>query len=1104
MSSPLPDRLRVVARWNVGNASASATIISPLFAIAVDHDLPPATTEATLSSPLWSSAPVQATVTHHDAALDFALLRLAHPIADVPDDILLDASDPETNATWTCPVPEPERAQYSGTVAGHVSKDGRTYLRLSAGEHAPEARGWSGAPVFVGGRIVGIVALRDDRELLALPIRILATSTRISAVADLLPLDDPAFLQQLSPSSLTAISVAARLTLYSGQRRIHMEHVILGLYAKKDGPTENLFKDVGLDPGELRKVLKGAVEADIPSLPNTPPSHITTLPELSGHVRDAFRYGRNIARAHRSDRIQSRHLLYGVLSVEECTVVKALLDHGVDKTKIALTDARAMVKAFAIAGYRSDEVAGEDLLGIRKEVESLCIVLAAKNVEPPLSLGLFGEWGSGKSFFMGEMENWFNELSKMSDEERQKSPYCSRIVQLKFNAWHYSDTNLWATLTSAILQGLADTLAGKQDDKSDYQRAVLQTKKAKAHEKLTQALQKIAQAQSAIQAAETSPGLLARESLRAAVAEPESKKKLTEAFSDLGIPAVQDAAAGLERELLEVKGIWDTLAFEVRHTSSLRLSIFAGASIVAVLLMILLLHWAAGKGLKELLASVTAILTGASLGAERILAPIRRVLTSVTRVREKAQAAIDERLAREQHRITQAQDEVQEARAVMADIDRDLENLRPDRQMIDFINQRSQSADYIAQLGTISHARKDFEQLTTLLRRVRQLTEAPDSASPEQILPRIDRIILYIDDLDRCPEDKVVKVLQAVHLLLAFKLFVVVVGVDPRWMVHSLRQHSTAFQTSSEEANGTSREEAAHWRSTPFNYLEKIFQIPFTLRPMGNTGFKHLVESLIKPLKKTAVVDEKRSGPTGAVVAPEPSGHEHQKQVVHREEVPALGASDTKGAKEHEEHPLASTGKSGDVKPNIPMDAVQLEITDWECHSMVRLRDLIPSPRVAKRFVNIYRLLRTSVEEKDWTAFVGDERSGYHRPVLMMLAMLMGYPEETTDFLRAVIELHMAHETGPVERTFWQLVEEFEKRPTATDESGVSLTSDTDHWTELIGKIRRIRDLVPDDYLCLDLRDYASAVARYSFQSGRVLLAEPVASPKPFKTGGGA
>ncbi len=47
-------------------------------------------------------------------------------------------------------------------------------------------------------------------------------------------------------------------------------------------------------------------------------------------------------------------------------------------------------------------------------------------------------------------------------------------------------------------------------------------------------------------------------------------------------------------------------------------------------------------------------------------------------------------------------------------------------------------------------------------------------------LPELNRIVLYIDDLDRCPPKRVVEVLQAVHLLLAFELFVVVVGVDAR------------------------------------------------------------------------------------------------------------------------------------------------------------------------------------------------------------------------------------------------------------------------------------------------------------------------------------
>ncbi len=50
----------------------------------------------------------------------------------------------------------------------------------------------------------------------------------------------------------------------------------------------------------------------------------------------------------------------------------------------------------------------------------------------------------------------------------------------------------------------------------------------------------------------------------------------------------------------------------------------------------------------------------------------------------------------------------------------------------------------------------------------------------------VDRIVVYIDDLDRCRPAIVVKVLEAVHLLLAFDFVVVVVGVDARWVGRSL------------------------------------------------------------------------------------------------------------------------------------------------------------------------------------------------------------------------------------------------------------------------------------------------------------------------------
>jgi len=103
--------------------------------------------------------------------------------------------------------------------------------------------------------------------------------------------------------------------------------------------------------------------------------------------------------------------------------------------------------------------------------------------------------------------------------------------------------------------------------------------------------------------------------------------------------------------------------------------------------------------------------------------------------------------------------------------------------------------------------------------------------------------VLYIDDLDRCPPKRVVEVLQAVHLLLAFDLFVVIVAVDARWLERSLNEEYNPVNVPE-----SSRSEMAHHFSA-HNYLEKIFQIPFVLPNMNEKGYTALVKSIINAPK---------------------------------------------------------------------------------------------------------------------------------------------------------------------------------------------------------------------------------------------------------------
>src|SRR5438132_559982 len=75
----------------------------------------------------------------------------------------------------------------------------------------------------------------------------------------------------------------------------------------------------------------------------------------------------------------------------------------------------------------------------------------------------------------------------------------------------------------------------------------------------------------------------------------------------------------------------------------------------------------------------------------------------------------------------------------------------------------------------------------------------------------------------RCAASRVVDVRQAVNLLLTMELFVVVVAVDPRWLLRSLRKHHEGLFDDNEVA-----------------YLDKIFHIPVALRPMGNRAVGYL------------------------------------------------------------------------------------------------------------------------------------------------------------------------------------------------------------------------------------------------------------------------
>jgi hypothetical protein len=247
-------------------------------------------------------------------------------------------------------------------------------------------------------------------------------------------------------------------------------------------------------------------------------------------------------------------------------------------------------------------------------------------------------------------------------------------------------------------------------------------------------------------------------------------------------------------------------------------------------------------------------------------------------------------------------------------------------------------------------------------------------------------------------------VLQAVHLLLAYPLFVVVVGVDPRWLLHSLKGTHRAFRGNARRVAG----DGDLWRTTPQNYLEKIFQIPFNLRPMTPEGYARLVEALLLPengdsgstneankgdLERVNVTEP---GSGGSVPTPASSAGERTGAGGDGTAPNTLGTTATNLSAQTAEPASGKLEKR--VGPQFVIYEESLAVKSWEASFAARLFTLIPTPRAAKRFTNVYRILKAPVPRERLPIFEGTpEWPGEFQLPMLLLAILIGAPAESAE-----------------------------------------------------------------------------------------------------------
>jgi WD40 repeat protein len=136
-----------------------------------------------------------------------------------------------------------------------------------------------------------------------------------------------------------------------------------------------------------------------------------------------------------------------------------------------------------LAGVRSDSPSEQDLLGIGGDVETLAELIAATETRPPLAIALIGDWGAGKSSVMLQVERQIDLLAERARNNPGLSAFAENVRQVRFNAWHYSDDQLWAGLISHLFEVLAAPADPVADAGAPDQRPVAADRQSVAAER---------------------------------------------------------------------------------------------------------------------------------------------------------------------------------------------------------------------------------------------------------------------------------------------------------------------------------------------------------------------------------------------------------------------------------------------------------------------------------------------------------------------------------------------------------------------------------------------------------------------------------------------
>jgi tetratricopeptide (TPR) repeat protein len=821
----------------------------------------------------------------------------------------------------------------------------------------------------------------------------------------------------------------------------------------------------------------------------------------------------------------------------------------------------SLPRTSTVASVNTDRTAisSSDPLGINADVTAFARLICLEDARPPLSIGIFGEWGSGKSSFMERLQLEIAELTRKEREARAKTGqatssgaaqsappeakqataprFIENAVQIRFNAWHYADANLWASLTAEFFDQLRR--GGYEGQRSkDYLALIgkvaervrsLEASAQKAEDKLADAERAARHAEEALASARkklaASDLALASEHLAETLDGIRKEKNNADKLKEVGRRIYRDDLGtdldSFTAAVSEASSIPGKVALVARVMIGGGLPTWLGAFAI-VLIATAGIGWRLGDPTTLAVLLQRAIAWGggtlAALGslwqAVKLAKPVLDGAWAYAKAVEKARKDLAKEVedkevaARDAARaLAEAQQKAKEAKAPLAKYGDGAAAGAPGTILRYFLFEDGDVRDYDKQVGLVSRARRSFEQLDAIFGAKRDGLAAKEKLAhlapgktldpkeaealkryeamqlDKQGLVIPDRIVLYIDDLDRCTHQQVYDVLQAIHLLLAFELFVVVVGVDVRWVEEAVaRQFTIAADDLPDNATPEQREAARHKAETErrkraIDYLEKIFQLPFWLRRLSTEGdrggsYGAYVQELLQ-----ANLDVPEN-------APSPLAGTSGEPVLKTFAPGATPESETSPTGEVAPESLADASPTADELASVEMALATVRLTKEEVDFLASPEIgaiAFKSPRSVKRMLNVYRIVRARMSETELDEFLGRNGKAATWPMAALLAAVeTGQPVEIAD---AVYDIVRDNPKGLFQFYLTSLVRHGSKpteMPTHIFEAIKLVATSLPSFHEAVQKVQTIADpmgaLLAKDYL-----DMARIVRRYSF-----------------------